>query len=164
MAQPQGTLFVRQDGGTVTYRAEGRACMAQGLAMRRAAEKGLAGGLTAVRVDLRGCTYMDSTFIGTLLFLKRAADRNGPRQFALVAPSAPCHELLRQMGLEDVFDLVTAGEPAAPGWVPLGGDLSDVASCKTGVVEAHEELAALPGPAGEQFRAVMRCLAKEGES
>jgi hypothetical protein len=29
------------------------------------------------------------------------------------------------------------------------------------VIEVHEELAALPGAAGEPFRAVVRCLAKD---
>jgi anti-anti-sigma factor len=160
---PQGTLCVRPDAGGVTFRLVGRALMAHGLRLRKVAEQFLAGGADRLRVDLRDCTYMDSTFLGTLLFLKRAAERRGPHLFALIAPSAQCGRLLRQMGVDDVFPTVVEDEPAE-GWVELGGMPEDASACRRGVLEAHEELATLSGAAGESFREVMRCLQRSGDS
>lgn len=157
MTSASSTLRARQIGATITFRAEGKACMAQGLALRRRAEKALADGDRAVRIDLSDCTYMDSTFVGTLLFLKKRLDRDGG-DFALVAPSAPCQALLHQMGLDDLFAVVPACVESPSDWTILSGDLGDVENCQRGVVQAHEELAHLPGPAGEAFRKVMRCL------
>jgi hypothetical protein len=57
---------------------------------------------------------------------------------------------------------VQADEPAE-GWMELGVVPDDVAACKRNVVEAHQELATLPGSAGEPFREVMRCLSRAGD-
>src|SRR4051812_29955311 len=108
MSAPLGTLRVGRQAGTVLFQVEGVARMPQGLALRRAAEPCLAEG-SPVRIDLRRCTYMDSTFVGTLLVLRRAAGCGG--DLALVAPSTPCRDLLRQMGLDRVLSVVTTDEP-----------------------------------------------------
>src|SRR5262249_32446596 len=102
MAAPQGIVRYHQQPGAVTFRVQGRATMNQSLAMRQCAERLIAAGVSRVRVDLRECTYVDSTFVGTLLTLKKAADRNDGR-FTLVMPSAACAKILQQMGLGDVL-------------------------------------------------------------
>src|SRR5262249_42910507 len=123
----------------------------------------LSEGIAALRVDLRRCTYMDSTFLGTLLFLKRAVDRHGQSEFALVSPSEPCGCLLRQLGLDCFCPIVTMDEPAADTWTELATRQDDVDAFRRQVVQAHEELASLKGPAGETFREVVRCLNKDRE-
>jgi anti-anti-sigma factor len=161
MAAAQGTVRVHEQGQTVQFRVEGRATMAQSVAFRRFAEQRLAAGATTLQVDLSACTYMDSTFLGTLLFLKSAVDRRGQGEFTLVSPSARCRQLLQQMGLDAILR-ITAGDSAdVSGWSDLADGPTDVHAFKDTVTEAHQELANLEGPAGEPFRAVMRCLDKE---
>src|SRR4051794_12764395 len=116
MAAPQGKVRERRDDRTLTFQVEGWGTMPHSLPPRRLAEQRLAGGVTAIRVDLRHCTYMDSTFMGTLLFLKRAVDRRGQGEFALLSPSPECGKLFRQMGLDAVYPVVTAEEPAPDTW------------------------------------------------
>lgn len=164
MAATQSTLRVHQRDQTITFQAEGRGTMAQCLWFRRFAEQCLAGCPKALRIDLRRCTYMDSTFVGLLLFLKRAADRRGRTAFALVCPSPDCNRLLQQMGLDGLFPLVAEDEPDQQEWTELKGGPADVGALKRLVVESHQELACLPGSAGEPFRAVMRCLAQAGDA
>jgi anti-anti-sigma regulatory factor len=167
MGAPQDVIQCRQDGPTLTFRVQGCGTMAQALAVRRVAEQGLAAGVTALRVELHGCTHLDSTFLGTLLLLlKRATGRCGAGGFALVSPSTACERLFRQMGAADLFP--TAAEAAAPGpWAeltrtdPAGGGPGEVAAFKCNVVQAHQELADLPGPAGEAFRPFVGRLARE---
>jgi anti-anti-sigma factor len=161
MTAPQGTLRMQQQAQTITFQVEGCVRMPQGLALRRFAEQCLAANMTVFRIDLRLCTYMDSTFLGTLLFLHRTIARGGEGALFLVAPSPQCAQLLRQMGLDNVFATARATEPATGTWTELSGAPDDAEAFKRTVVQAHEELATLPGAAGEAFRAVTRCLGEE---
>lgn len=163
MTIPQGALLVHRQDPAVTYQVRGWARMAQGFALRRSAEESVAGGAKAVRVDLRHCTYMDSTFLGTLLFLKRASDCRGGFEFVLVCPSAPCLQMLQQTGLDAICPVVSLEEPEADVWTELTADDEDVEVCKHQVIQAHRELATLAGPAGDVFRGVAQSLEPGGK-
>jgi anti-anti-sigma regulatory factor len=163
MAAQDGCVRVQRHDGTVTFRVEGWGTMKQSLPFRRVAERCLADGAAALHIDLRACTYLDSTFLGTLLAVKRAADRQRQGTFALVAPSAQCAGLLRQMALDRLFPVVPADE-CADTWVDVTAAGDDVAAVKGNVVDAHQQLAELPGPAGEKFRAVVHCLEQAAEA
>jgi anti-anti-sigma factor len=162
MAAPPGTVRVHQEGPTLHVRVEGRGTMAHGLPLRRVAEGALGRGANAVRVDLRHAIYLDSTFLGTLLALQNQLARRGGR-LALVAPSPACARLLEQMGLNEVFTLEGGEEPSFP-WREVPAESPDVPAFKQNVAQAHEQLANLPGRAGETFRTVIRCIQQaEGE-
>jgi anti-anti-sigma regulatory factor len=137
--------------------------MTHSLPVRRLAEQGLAAGVTAIRVDLRHCTHMDSTFIGTLLCLQRAVQSRQQATLSLVSPSPPCCQLLKQMGIEPVFRIEIAQEPSGLTWTELGA-LADASGTKRNVVQAHQELASLPGPASEPFRWLGQRLKEELEA
>ena len=155
MATPQGTIRVRQDEHTITFQVAGRANMALSPSLRGCAEQGLARGVAVLRVDLRHCSYMDSTFLGTLLCLKR-----GRGEVVLVSPSPEIGKLFQQMGVDDLFPVRVEEESREGDWKELGTGPEDLPTCKGLVVQAHQELATLPGPAGETFRQVVRTLAK----
>jgi anti-anti-sigma factor len=158
MSSGEGSLRIQQHGQTISCRVIGQATMRQSPALRRRVERCLATEQLALRVNLEQCTYMDSTFIGTLLMFKRRL-----REFALVAPSSECSRLLQKMGLGTVFctlpqdplpecaDEVLDSEPA--------GD-----HFQRTIVEAHQELASMPGPAGVIFRGVAANLMQGWES
>ncbi len=155
MPAPNAIRF-NQNDRTLTFQVEGRATMTHSLPFRRQGERALEHGTTHLRVDLRNCTYMDSTFLGTLLTLKKAVDRIGAHM-TLVAPSTPCVKILHQMGLTDVLPAQSEDVDPQVSWTELPCGINDPGFQRT-VVQAHEELAALPGPAGEEFKSVVRCL------
>src|SRR5262249_11804586 len=157
MAAQQGIVRVNQQDRTVTFRVEGRGSMTQSLPMRRCAERLIAAGANRIRVDLRDCPYMDSTFMGTLLTIKKTLDRQAG-SFSLVMPSAACARIVQQLGLSDVLPAEAVELDPNAQWTDLSSDGTDAASFRQNVTQAHEELARLPGPAGEQFKNVMRCL------
>jgi anti-sigma B factor antagonist len=180
MSLGQCTIRFHQDGPTLLFQIEGCATMSQSLPLRRFVEQSLAltsaalsagergrgegaGPIKKVWVDLRHCTYIDSTFLGTLLFLHRAALRQSGREFRLISPSSQCTCLLQQMGVMGVFPILTMEEGVPPSWTILTKEPEDKQRFQRNVLEAHEELAKLPGAAGEPFRAVVRCLAKDLE-
>ena len=161
MVARQGKVRVHQHEQTVTFQLEGQATMHHSPAIRRFAEQCLAGGMMALYVDLRHCTHMDSTFLGTLLFLKRLAERREKRTFALISPSPQCRRLLQQMGVEKVFTVLEKEEPEPGVWRDLPGEPTDTTAFKRNVVQAHQELGRLEGPAGETFRELATQLAQE---
>jgi anti-sigma B factor antagonist len=161
MAAPPGTIRLGQRENAVTFQVEGWMTMQQSLAFRRCAQDWLAEGARFIRVDLRCCTFMDSTFVGTLLSLKRATELEPSGQFFLVSPSTQCQKIIHQMGLDDVIP-TTAGAEAEPScWTELKLQVENDCAFKCNVVEAHQELASLGGRTGEIFGPVARCLAQE---
>jgi anti-anti-sigma factor len=156
-----GTIRFHQDSQDLHLQVEGNATMTHSLGLRRFVEEALAGSVRRLRFDLRRCTYMDSTFLGTLLFLQRASRRLEGGQFQLVTPSCQCADLLQKMGVFDMFAIDKEERPEPASWTTLPGHTEDKKSFQRNVVEAHEALATLPGAAGEPFRAVVRCLAKD---
>jgi sigma-B regulation protein RsbU (phosphoserine phosphatase) len=161
MATQQGRVRVYQHDQTITFQLEGQATMHHSPAVRRFAEQHLAGGAIALYVDLRRCTHMDSTFLGTLLFLKRLAEQRQENTFALLSPSPQCRQLLQQMRLEKVFAILSMEEPAPSVWTELPSGPADPTVFKRNVVQAHQELGQLEGPAGATFRELATQLAQE---
>jgi anti-anti-sigma factor len=157
MAAPQGVIRYCQQEQRLTFRVEGRGTMAQSLPLRRHAERSFGEGTNQVRIDLRDCTYMDSTFLGTILTLKKALDRMRG-QLTLLTPSAACSKILQQMGLGEVLPPVVEDVDERAKWTELACGLDDSGMFRTNVAQAHQELAKLPGAAGEQFQGAMRCL------
>jgi anti-anti-sigma factor len=158
MVTPLGHVRVRQREQTVSFRVEGRATMTQSFPMRRFAERCVASGTRIIRVDLRHCAYMDSTFLGSLLALRGAVTQREAGEMVLVSPSGPCSRLLEQMGILDMFTVVHEEEGATSDWVELPCDTGDLSSFKRNIVQAHEELAKVPGATGEEFRKVVQCM------
>jgi len=164
MATQQGRVRVQQHEDRVTFQLEGQGAMHHSPSVRRFAEQSLAGGMMALYVDLRHCTHMDSTFLGTLLFLKRLVERREEGKFALLSPSPQCRRLLQQMGLDKVFAITNMEEPATSVWTDLQSEPTDITTFKRNVVQAHQELGRLEGPTGETFRELASGLAGELES
>lgn len=163
MVQTEEVLRVRQQGQVIGCQVKGRGTMRQSPALRQLVEQTLAAGPVVLHVDLRQCTYMDSTFVGTLILFKRAIARRGG-QFALVAPSSECCQLLQKMGMQGLFPTITGEDLPTAGFERELEAEPDDYTFHRNVVEAHQELACLSGPAGEIFREVAQQLAEAWES
>jgi anti-anti-sigma factor len=161
MAAQQGNIHVYQHDQAVTFQVAGQATMHHSPAVRRYAEQSLPAGITAVSVDLRHCTHMDSTFLGTLLFLRRLVQHSKEGTFVLISPSPQCRRLLREMGLEKLFAVMDMEELAPDVWTDLKSGPGDPTAFKRNVVQAHQELGRLEGPAGETFRVLAAEMAAE---
>ena len=161
MAAP-GVVRIHEEEKRVTFLVEGQGTMHLSPCVRRHAEAQLAGGAASLTFDLRGCTYLDSTFLGTLVALKRSAACQVPAcDFALICPSAECRQLFKQMWFEGVFRIATAAAPPSCDCHDLPPDSHDVSAFKHNIVQAHQELAELAGPAGDPFRALAARMTKE---
>lgn len=163
MTTPSNIVQFHQDGQTLAFRVVGRGTMQHSPALRQLAEEQLGTGILRISVDLRACVYMDSTFLGTLIVLnKYLADRGG--KLFLVAASAECRKLLRQMGLADYLEDQAEETSPQNGWKELPSRPADMNTFRRTVEQAHQELAKLPGEAGEQFQEVLRCMSRTSPS
>jgi anti-anti-sigma factor len=132
--------------------------MAQSLPLRRVADRAIAAGTDQICIDLHGCTHMDSTFLGTLLAIKKVLEGNHKGQLGLLTPSHSCIRILQQMGLADILTTCDHAPDPQARWFDLPCETQDPSSFRRNIVQAHEELACLPGESGDQFRAVVRTI------
>lgn len=160
MATSIGTIRYNRSGAVATFHVNGRGVMQHGLPLRHKAETLIEEGVTHLRVDLRDCTYMDSTFLGTLLTIRKRLDARGGGEMTLLAPSTACARIIKEMGLADHIPASQQPHDEAADWHELTLDSGDAGQFRRNIAQAHEELAALPGPVGEQFQAVVRCLSR----
>jgi anti-anti-sigma regulatory factor len=164
MPTPQGSIRVCEHNQVITIQVIGWGTMKQSLPVRRFAEQGLSRGVKILRVDLAQCTYLDSTFLGTLLTLQRTARRMGGRELVLVCPSSGCTRLFKQLGVQDAFPSV-GPDPSDQGeWTELPIERDDPTEFNRHVVQAHQELANLGGTPAEVFGGVARRLTDEWNS
>lgn len=133
--------------------------MTESAAVSEAVGERLRRGARTVRLDLRDCTTLDSTFTGTLLSLERQLEAAGGT-FTLVSPSPKVVDLLHEMGLEDFYTVEQADRVVGT-WtdVPLTRPGADRLSRM--ILDAHEQLARVPGAAATAFRTVVEEMRRD---
>lgn len=159
-----GIIYAACDSGVATLRVCGRAQAHQCPAMRRFAEDVLTGRASEIRVDLSGCEHFDSTFLGTLLHLRRVKCETGQAALTLVAPSDACLQILGRMGARSLFRIAdSCCDIDTQEWDALSEDDAGCGSLdfKRNVVEAHQELAQVDGPLQDQYRIVAEMAAED---
>jgi anti-anti-sigma factor len=143
-------IRAHEQPSVLTLAVEGKATMLESPTLEGAALEHVACGGRSLRVDLRDCTAMDSTFSGTLLSLKRALAKVGG-DLTLVSPSTKVEDGLEAMGLEDFYTIDRCGRLVGS-WrdlAPATG--ADTPSLRRIVLAAHDELAGMTGPAALGF-------------
>lgn len=155
-------IRAHEDSEALTLDVEGPATMFESAALHDVVGEHVARGIATLRVDLRDCSAMDSTFSGTLLSLKRQLEAAGG-SLTLVSPSAAALEVLREMGLED-FYAVEQTERAHEIGRELLPSHPGIESFRRLVLDAHDELGRVPGPAARAFRNVAEELRREESS
>jgi len=165
MSALHGKVLARRDGDDLCFLVVGKVTCHHSPALREYAEEGLRHGATSVQVDLRDCSYCDSTFLGTLLQLKRRFDSCSPGTFRLVCPSAPLRQMLAQIGAERLFCIADEGAATdlQTTWQQLADTVDHAAArrFKQNVVEAHQELANAGGALGQRFAPLAEAVSQE---
>ena len=70
----------------------------------------------------------------------------------------PVAKRLHELGIEELLSITGPGHAEEATWVPLTPEAMDACAVRANVLQAHQELAQVPGTCGEQFRAVAACL------
>lgn len=159
MAALDSRIRMAEMGETILVEVAGRATMDTAATLRRRLEPRLQAGQMCVQLDLRQCSYMDSTFQGTLLILSGVQQRVASRRLELVCPSPECRRLLHENGFDRVLVIVEAALPAQCPWTEIELETDrKAAAFQDNVIESHEMIVQLDGPAAERYRAAVKLL------
>lgn len=119
---------------------------------------------TGVAVDLTDCTYLDSTFLGSLfgLYQRFGHPAGDPPRLTLHAPPATVKALFGPLKL----DRVIRTEPDSPAgqagqWVPLHSAEGDPRTLTQHVMECHRRLAEVDTPARAAFQKIADAMEAE---
>jgi anti-anti-sigma factor len=111
-------------------------------------------------VDLSGCTYMDSTFIGLLVAMDKRIGRARGKRLRLLNPAPECVESLKRLGLDRILSMENGAAP-----ISFPASMRVMAkSEKPGaefILKTHEALMETTEEAKKKFGLVMELLAKK---
>jgi anti-anti-sigma regulatory factor len=160
MAAPSLLKVARTPTG-YCIRIEGRGTMRESPTAAEFASKALEAEGSSLVVDLSACEYLDSTFLGCLVEMKKRAGRATTPRFGVSAPDDKVRKLLGPTKLDLVLR-PTAEPPQVVGEVvtlpaadPASPDLM------RHVMECHRLLAALGGPQQAAFAAIADNIQRE---
>lgn len=94
-------LYIKEQANTIYIRAQGHvtAALCSDLKSRIFERLEAKPPVENVFVDLSGCDYMDSTFLGLLVGINKRFLRYSERPLSIVRPTPPCTELLKTIGI-----------------------------------------------------------------
>jgi anti-anti-sigma factor len=114
--------------------------------------------ITGMYVDLSGCTYMDSTFMGLLVGFHKRLTKAQAGKLRIVQPTKTALELLSGLGLLSLVDVIEEA-------VPFPSEMDDVLKTRsTGVdllMKAHENLMELSDENAKRFSTLHSVLKKQ---
>ena len=113
---------------------------------------------TSVAVDLLGCTYLDSTFLGCLLTLQRQGKEE---RFCVVADEATRTRLLAATGLDGYLKLISKAPRSLSPFLKI--EPTPVSERELGqhIMEAHQALSEVPSEVASAFREIASKLKDE---
>jgi anti-anti-sigma regulatory factor len=154
----QSELLIGQVSNGLVLRVVGRGTMQESVAFRAAAESNTDGGI--VIFDAMQCEYLDSTFLGCLIGIKKACEQSANRRFVIKACNATRVKLFSTSSLDKYFDFIeTCPEPAE--LKPIDTGALDPTTLGRHAMRCHEHLAERGGREAAAFKSVADCLRKE---
>ena len=150
-------LFATMASGVV-LRVGGRGTMQESPAFRTAAEVALQQG--DLVCDASPCNYLDSTFLGCLVGVRKIAEQLG-RSFRIVADDSKQIQLFSLSALNKYFDFVEQCPTTMGEWIKIEPDDIDIATLSRHILACHQRLAERGGTDGEAFKRVVQRLSSE---
>jgi anti-anti-sigma regulatory factor len=147
-------------------RVEGRGTMRESPLLQGFATECLERGPASIVVDLSGCIYLDSTFLGCLVGLHQRFGRHNPPRFVVAAATEQRQRLLAPLRLHKVLKLIDEAPAGLGTWLTLCPQGSSPAECGREalgrhVLDCHRHLVDLGGTNEEVFGPIVEQLARE---
>lgn len=162
MAPAASSLAVARNSRAFFVRLSGRCTMMQSPAFHAFAERAMQEPDRTLYVDVAGCEYLDSTFLGSLLDLHRRSGKASSGRFRLIAPADAVERLFAPTHLHKVFKVDNSYPDEVGTWVDLKCDSHpSQAEMARHVLECHRRLAETDGPNQQAFAAIADKLERE---
>jgi len=152
---------------TAWIKVEGRGSFQNSSGLKEFVKQMIQRGFREFVVDLKDCEQMDSTFMGTLAGVALRLREIGQGSLRAINVNERNADLLSSLGLDQLFEVVLAGTPAAPS-TPRAVELHEATVKKAGaedqkqaVLEAHEALVEIDSANAVKFKDVLEFLRNE---
>ncbi len=139
----KSTVQVAREGELVYIQVIGRGSFQNASHVKHFAEEVLKNGANKIVIDLKDCTYLDSTFLGTLagVGIKLRAATQEAATLQIHNATARNTELIQNLGLDRLFQFQnTAVEVPTGGTQKLDGAAAGKVETGETMLEAHETL------------------------
>jgi anti-sigma B factor antagonist len=165
---PQNAILVGVAGKLVWVRVEGKGSFQNSPGLKEFSKEMIARGQKEFVIDLSNCPLMDSTFMGTLASIALRLRENGEGSLRVVNINERNHDLLRNLGLDQLFTVTPAGEKVPiPEQGPAQQAIETAAPDKTSqaetMLEAHEALVEAAPENYLRFKDVLEYLQQDLE-
>jgi anti-anti-sigma regulatory factor len=155
------TTRISRTGDGYLVRIEGRGTLRQSPAVHAFARHVLESEPGSLVIDLDGCAYLDSTFLGCLIDLHRRHGFKPPVRMMLVAGPEARKRLLAPNCLDGLFNYAPAAPETIGKELELPAVTLDREEMGRHVLECHRRLIEVGGPAQAALEGVVERLAHE---
>jgi anti-anti-sigma factor len=153
------SLEVQRIESGYLFRVIGRGTMRESTTVRELAAEALKTGAQVV-LDLSGCEYLDSTFLGCLLILHDRGAK-GQGSFAIRADDATRKRLISRSRLDQLLTVIERCPKCLSQPVKLRSPILEPSKLGAHLLETHRKLADFGGPGASAFRAIADQLESE---
>jgi len=157
---PNGHVMHAERDGVHVLRYFGRVDYMSAPAIQRYLEARLASGeVEELVVDLSGAEALDSTNLGLLARVNARVSRVSGSKSLIISMNEDINEVLRSMGFDQMFDLVTDPKEIAGSCdARIDDTCSSPEELRSCMLDAHRALMQLSDAGRVQFQDVVRCL------
>lgn len=152
--------MVRNSSG-YTFRIEGRGTMRESNAFQKLAEDVLTTDNRSVVLDLSVCSYLDSTFLGSIAILHRRFGQAKDPRFMIYATRSLCQSLFGPTHLDALVAIIEQPPSTIGDYEEVEIKDDTAPSLGRHVMHCHRGLAELDTPHQQEFAAIARQLEEE---
>ena len=164
MSAPSSAVNVARTSDGACVRIEGRGTMRESPAVMDFATRTLEAGAAAVVIDLTGCDYLDSTFLGCILGLHKRFGAARPPRLLVASSAQTSRKLFGPTRLDKLLNITPAPPPVVGAWQALAPAGMKPKDLTRHGMECHRRLAEVEGPAQAAFQRIAEGLARDLEA
>lgn len=115
----------------------------------------------SILVDLRECSFMDSTSLGLLAKIANYTVKNNLPQAVILSDKVDINALLESVGFDSVFYITTAKDVIIGETSQIDSALIEQKKLAAVILDAHQELTMLNDKNKDVFKNVIQMFSKE---
>ncbi|EDY18994.1 anti-sigma-factor antagonist [Chthoniobacter flavus Ellin428] len=158
----QPSILVGTANRTVWVRVEGKGSFLNSTGLKEFAKEMINRGFREFAVDLKNCTVMDSTFMGTLAGIALRLRELGQGNLRVTNLNERNSDLLSNLGLDQLFVIEARhSAPVAATQTPLAAAAPDKTAQAQTMLEAHEACVEANEANAAKFKDVLEYLKQD---
>jgi anti-anti-sigma regulatory factor len=159
MSSPATTITIGRIDSRYTVRLSGKGTWRESCCCQQLAAQCLESSDASLVIDLSACEYLDSTFLGCLVELRRKFGKTEPPRVALIADDEHRAQLFGHSRVDTILKFIDPSRETPPQWtkVPVAQS-SDAAQH---IMQCHKALAELGGEQHTTFAKIAERMSQE---